>query len=546
MKVHLILLSPERVTTTWVYGNVYYSSLSVAAISDIINVNIGNTLADAWLIWDNSLGEPNIDLIDHLLKTSGDVWHAGLKMGLSGQPALIDFVSPTWMLNRDPDPDIEATSWRMSLRCCLIRTEVLRQMGGPVTGFKTLEGASLEMGHRYIQQGVFIRHTPELLPRNAGIISPVIPLEDQLRFIKMRYGTKWMRWAIARAALTGNVAVKSLAHAFSAMGKMSMPQGKPVFHHRLEAPAGLTGEEKVSVLIPTINRYRYLRVLLDQLRRQTIKPFEILVIDQTPAQLRDGQLPQEFADLPLRWFTLDQTGQCSSRNFGLKHSNGDYVLFVDDDDEIPENLIEAHLKAIKLQGNAVSNGVANEVGAGPLPENFTIQRISDVFPTNNSLIKKGILQKSGLFDLAYDRGQVEDADLGMRVYLSGERMILNPDISILHHHAPQGGLRTHKARVNTHAASRQKITLRVLPSISDLYLSHRYFTDFQVREMLWISVLGTFSLHGPWWKKLLKIVISFAALPQSLWQIHTRNQEAEKMLLNFPQIPDLELIKHAN
>ena len=539
MTIDLVLLSDEQTLLPWSLGKTFITLPTNESVAKCLQHNLTNSDSYAWLFWDVSLGLPDHDLIQKLLSSQDDVWHAGLKMGLAGQPDFIDFVSPTWMLNRDPDPAIDATSWRMSLRCCLIRTEVLRQMGGPVTGFKTLEGASLEMGHRYIQQGVFIRHIPELLPKNSVIIPPVIPIEDQLRFIKIRYGTKWMRWAIVRAALTGNAAVKNLAHASSAMGKISMQQGKPVFQHRLETPARLTGDEKVSVLIPTINRYPYLRVLLDQLRHQTIKPFEILVIDQTPAQLRDGQLPQEFADLPLRWFTLEQAGQCSSRNFGLKQAKGDFVLFMDDDDEIPHDLIEAHLTVLTILGNSVSNGGANEVNAGPLPVSFTFQRISDVFPAGNTLIKKAILQKSGLFDLAYDHGQRADGDLGMRIYLSGERMFLNPEITVLHHHAPQGGLRTHKARVNTRAASRKKITLRVLPSVSDIYLGRRYFTSKQVREMLWISVLGTFSLHGPRWKQIAKAVVSFFALPNSLCQIHERNRKVDEMVRTYPQIPNL-------
>ena len=146
-----------------------------------------------------------------------------------------------------------------------------------------------------------------------------------------------------------------------------------------------------------------------------------------------------------------------------------------------------------------------------------------------------------MFDLAYDRGQRADGDLGMRIYLSGEKMVLNPQIPVLHHHAPQGGLRTHKARVNTHYAGRKKITLRVLPSVSDIYLARRYFSEKQVREMFWISVLETFSLHGSLWKQILKIVVSTFALPHTLLQIYLRNKNAQKMLETYPQIPRLNL-----
>ncbi|MEJ7712205.1 MAG: hypothetical protein WKF84_20670 [Pyrinomonadaceae bacterium] len=61
-----------------------------------------------------------------------------------------------------------------------------------------------------------------------------------------------------------------------------------------------------------------------------------------------------------------------------------------------------------------------------MPEAFTYLRASDT-PTNNTLIRKDVLSKSGLFDLAYDRGQRADGDLGMRIYLSGAVMILRSE-----------------------------------------------------------------------------------------------------------------------
>ena len=80
-----------------------------------------------------------------------------------------------------------------------------------------------------------------------------------------------------------------------------------------------------------------------------------------------------------------------------------------------------------------------------LPDAFTLRRASDVFPTNNTMLRKSALRLSGLFDLAYEHGPRADGDLGMRLYLSGARMLLDPEIRVLHHHAPSGGLRTHKA-----------------------------------------------------------------------------------------------------
>ncbi len=57
--------------------------------------------------------------------------------------------------------------------------------------------------------------------------------------------------------------------------------------------------------------------------------------------------------------------------------------------------------------------------------------------------------------------------------------------------APRGGLREHGVRAVTYASSRQLITHRNLPNMSEVYLGMRYFTSRQVREMLVLRAWGT-------------------------------------------------------
>jgi glycosyltransferase involved in cell wall biosynthesis len=251
-------------------------------------------------------------------------------------------------------------------------------------------------------------------------------------------------------------------------------------------------------------------------------------------------LPEDFSDLPLNWLQLDIAGQCSSRNAGLKASSGDYILFLDDDDEIADDLIERHLVCLQQFDCDVSNGVVKERGAGELPENFKLLRMSDVFPTNNTMIRRELLHRSGLFDLAYDRGQRADGDLGMRVYLTGHLMVLNPCISLLHHHAPVGGLRTHGQRAVTRASSRKSLFHVNLATKSDLYLAKRYFTPRQVRELLWINLLSSFSVKGPWFRKLAKATIALLILPKTLNRLRRNSVDAGRMLQSFPQIDALQ------
>ena len=537
-KIDLIWFGSIADPPRWELGDAVVVEPTPAAVHGVISDRLTKTNAAAWLFWDSRLGAPAGGVIENILSLPGDVWHAGLKLGTKGLPGITDFIAPTWMFNRDPDENTLATSWRLSLRACLLRTEVLRQMGGVRPEFQTLAAAALELGHRLVTRGVLTRHVGALVEENESNL-PKLPFEDELRFAYYRFGKFWSSWALARAMLSGYVPVAEALRARNRVYKAVPPSQPAPFKSSLRNSNHIDTEVKVSVLIPTLSRQQYLRKLLGQLRHQTIRPFQVIVIDQTPIEERDKDLPSHFSDLPLSVLYLDRAGQCSSRNAGLKEVLGDYVLFVDDDDEVSPDLIELHLRSLEHFRADVSCGVAEEAGAGPLPEAFTFARASDVFPTNNSLVRKEVLEKSGLFDLAYDRGQRADHDLGMRIYLSGALLVLNPEISVFHHHAPAGGLRTHKARVMTYAGSRQKLSARHLPSVSEFYLALRYFTRRQAREMMWLQTFGTFSVRGGKARKLFKLAAGLLYLPDTSMQCLKKRRQAISMMETFPQIPHL-------
>jgi len=540
-RIDLIWLAHDEPPPTWALGEVWAVAPAPGPVRDIMQRLVTRSDAAAFLFWSGQLGAPDAEAIAGVYTQPGNLWHAGLRLGMGGQPGLMDFVRPTWMFNCDPDPTIEATSWRLSLDACLIQRDVLDQMGGVSAGFHTLAGAALELGHRYITQGVLTRHVPQMVPASAERRSqPVaLPFADELRFALMRFGRSWAMWALARAILSGYVMPNAALSAWREVYRGAASPVPTIFNGAGEPPALAGATAAVSVIIPTIDRYPYLQTLLGQLGEQTTATAEIIVVDQTPAARRDAGLYAAFSGLPLRVIYQEQAGQCTSRNRAIRESTGDYILFLDDDDEIPPDLIEKHLNNLNRHRVDVSCGAADEVGAGPLPAHFTYRRASDVFPTNNSLIRRDILCDSGLFDLAYNTGQRADGDLGMRVYLSGKAAIYNPDIRVLHHHAPRGGLRTHKARVITYASSRQKLTHRHLPSVSEIYLMKRYFTPRQVRESLWLRVFGTFAIRGGLFRKLLKVLISTVCLPHTLYEVRKRVKAAGRMLQEYPQIPTL-------
>ena len=117
--VDLLWLSATVDAPPWTAGSVAATVPEVAAISDVFDDLLVRG-GDHLVVWGPLSGVLDEARIRSALAEPGDVFHAGLRLGLAGSVPLLDFVCPTWMLHRDPNPDVVATSWRLSLSACVL------------------------------------------------------------------------------------------------------------------------------------------------------------------------------------------------------------------------------------------------------------------------------------------------------------------------------------------------------------------------------------------------------------------------------------------
>ena len=101
-------------------------------------------------------------------------------------------------------------------------------------------------------------------------------------------------------------------------------------------------DKLVSIIIPVYNVQTYLRECLDSILQQTYKNFEVILIDDGS---KDDSLNlcEEYARKDSRFVVIHKKngGVSSARNMGLQFANGEYVTFIDSDDSIDVNYIEA-------------------------------------------------------------------------------------------------------------------------------------------------------------------------------------------------------------
>jgi len=86
----------------------------------------------------------------------------------------------------------------------------------------------------------------------------------------------------------------------------------------------------VSVVIPTYNNAALLPETLDGVQRQTIKDFEIIVVDD--GSLDDTAQVVKSYDPSIVYFHQTNRGQAAARNKGVALARGEYIAFCDHDD----------------------------------------------------------------------------------------------------------------------------------------------------------------------------------------------------------------------
>jgi glycosyltransferase involved in cell wall biosynthesis len=119
--------------------------------------------------------------------------------------------------------------------------------------------------------------------------------------------------------------------------------------------------EKVSVIIPTFNRFKYLLNTIESIKSQTYKNFEIIVVNDNSTQQEYYNYDWKSNNIIIIHMEENSKNKfgypCAAyvRNQGIKSSSGVYIAFCDDDDIWFPTKLELQINAMDRTGCKMSS-----------------------------------------------------------------------------------------------------------------------------------------------------------------------------------------------
>lgn len=193
-----------------------------------------------------------------------------------------------------------------------------------------------------------------------------------------------------------------------------------------------------SVVISLYNKENFIEDTLKSVLNQTFKDYEIIIVNDGSTD-KSEDIVNQFTNSKIKYFSKQNQGVSSARNFGIQKSIAPYIAFLDADDLWFPNHLEELKSLIEKYSNA---GIyasryqlifKNERKYIPefrnIPNNFS-GLVADYFDsslhfaiaTSSSVaVSKDVFNEVGLFDTKVSAG--EDTDMWIRLALKYDVVI---------------------------------------------------------------------------------------------------------------------------
>ncbi|MGC2048959.1 MAG: glycosyltransferase [Gallionella sp.] len=233
----------------------------------------------------------------------------------------------------------------------------------------------------------------------------------------------------------------------------------------------------ISVIMPCYNCAKHLVASVSSVQAQTMKDWELVIVDDGSADLSWQTLQCLAAqDKRIRIFQQLNAGAAAARNRALREARGAYTAFLDSDDTWHPEFLEAMVSALDADPNA---GIAycgwQNIGLGKgreepfIPPEYEDSNKTESllggcrWPIHGALVRSQIIRKAGCFDETLS--SCMDYDLWLRLGTI-HRLVRVPIVLAYYHHHGGEQITRNRARIAINHWRAQQKYLSTHPALS--------------------------------------------------------------------------------
>ena len=287
-----------------------------------------------------------------------------------------------------------------------------------------------------------------------------------------------------------------------------------------------SSQKSVSLVISVWNRKDDLRENLAAIRKQTVPPQQVIVVDNDSSDGTPEMVTAEFPEVQLIRMPHSDYGACETFNVGFSSATGDYVGILDDDVVLPPDFVAEMVAEFDREPESTAI-LSPKVIEPEMPEAYknspavNTPRYMSTFRGCGSMAKAGPLREAGFYDIRFFIFGNE-RDLTTRLLNLGYRVKMVPSIEVFHK-APFG-MRHGKRSLYYHVRNFWLYAFKYVPWRHVLAFPFRFLKkglggkneakDGEVTDA--VGTIGLFStikgVRGGWW-------ICIKATLAALWNL---------------------------
>ena len=209
---------------------------------------------------------------------------------------------------------------------------------------------------------------------------------------------------------------------------------------------------RYSIIVPVYNRPDEVDELLESLCSQTLKDFEVVIVEDG-SKITCKDVCDKYADiLDLHYYYKENSGPGQSRNYGVERAQGEYVIILDSDAVTPTGYIQAIDSELQRQPSDAWGGpdAAHESFSDiqkaisyAMTSFFTTggirggkKQLDRFYPRsfNLGIRREAYLQLGGFSKTRFSKMSLygEDIDFSIRIYKAGYTCRLFPEAWVWH------------------------------------------------------------------------------------------------------------------